>query len=81
MPVGLPGVPQPALAVSGPGNWLVTPHPDPLGVNDHPGAGGHPEGDGHPEGEGHRDRDGHRDGDGPSLETEPGSGPASSHGS
>jgi cell division protease FtsH len=67
--LGLPGVPQPALAMAGPGNWLVAPHPDPLGLNDHPDAGGHPDGDGH------------RDGDGSSLETEPGSGPASSHGS
>jgi hypothetical protein len=55
--LGLPGVPEPALAVSGPQQRLVTPHPDPLGVTDHP------------------------DGDGSSLETEPGSGPAPSHGS
>lgn len=36
---GLPGVPEPALAVSG-SQWLVTPHPDPLGVNDHPDGDG-----------------------------------------
>jgi hypothetical protein len=54
--LSLPGVPEPALALAlagagagaGAQQWLVTPHPDPLGRSDHPGVNDHPDGDGSP---------------------------------
>jgi cell division protease FtsH len=37
--LGMPEIPKPVLAASGPGNWLVAPDSDPLGVQDGNGRG------------------------------------------
>ena len=37
--LGMPEIPKPVLAASGPGNWLVTPDSDPLGLQDGNGRG------------------------------------------
>jgi cell division protease FtsH len=37
--VGMPEIPKPVLAASGPGNWLVAPDSDPLGLQDGNGRG------------------------------------------
>jgi len=37
--LGMPEIPKPVLAASGPGNWLVAPDSDPLGIQDGNGRG------------------------------------------